>query len=286
MPKGRQTQGGAMPTTAQSWNFMDVASKDHLLGVVQGEIDRTFDLLSEPDAWTAPTACEGWEARDVVGHLVDTTEGYLPAFELARSGGTAPEPLGLRVMAERVDEAAKSLRKVGRDELLDRLRHDADRMMQIFRGLSAEDWTGLMVPHTFMGPLPAMFYPTFQLVDYAVHAWDIREGRGERHGLSGAAADFLVPVIYVLWQATAATERVDEPFSVGVRVSGNNGGEHRVDVSGDGVQFTPGAVDDCAAVLDFDAATLVLTAYGRMNGGTVRGDPQLAERFLSLFFPI
>jgi uncharacterized protein (TIGR03083 family) len=282
----RVTKGDAVPTTDQSWNFMDATSKDHLLGVVQREIDHTFDLVSDPARWTAPTACAGWEARDVIGHLVDTTEGYLPAFDLARTGGTAAEPLGLRVMAERVDEAAKSLRKVDREELLDRLRQDADRMMTVFRDLSKEDWTGLMVPHAFMGPIPAMFYPTFQLVDYAVHAWDIREGRGERHALGGDSADFLVPVIYVLWQATAATERVDAPFTVGVRVSGNNGGEQRVDVSGDGVQFTPGSIDDCAAVLEFDPATLVLTAYGRMNGGTVRGDRELAERFLDLFFPI
>ena len=33
-------------------------------------------------------------------------------------------------------------------------------------------------------------------------------------------------------------------------------------------------------------ATLVLTGYARMNGGTVRGDTELAGRFRSLFFAI
>jgi uncharacterized protein (TIGR03083 family) len=265
---------------------MDAASKDRLLGVVQREMDHTFELVADPERWTAPTACEGWEVRDVIGHLVDTTEGYLPAWETGRTGGSAPDALGLRVMAERVDEAAKSLRKVPRDELLDRLRHDGEQMMGEFQGLSAEDWSGLIVPHAFMGPLPAMFYPVFQLVDYAVHNWDIREGAGDRHGLDGDSSDFLVPVIFILWQATADVSGVDSPFTVGVHVTGNNGGDTRMDVTPEGVQFAPGNIDDCAAVLDFDAATMVLTAYGRMNGGTVRGDRQLAERFLDLFFPI
>ena len=94
-----------MTLTDVSWNFMDPAAKGRVLGVLKGEISGLFDLVADPERWQAPTACEHWEVRDVVGHLVDTTEGYLPAFAVARTGDTAPEPHGLRVMAELVDEA-------------------------------------------------------------------------------------------------------------------------------------------------------------------------------------
>ncbi|HEX6567541.1 MAG TPA: maleylpyruvate isomerase family mycothiol-dependent enzyme [Acidimicrobiales bacterium] len=275
-----------MATTDQSWNFMSPEAKDRLLGVLQKEMDDTFALVADPERWQAPTACEHWQVRDVIGHLVDTTEGYLPAFDLARTGGAAPEPHGLRVMAELVDTNARALRKVPRDELLERLRDDARRMMAVFADLSDDDWTGLMVPHSYMGPIPAMFYPEFQLVDYAVHAWDIREGIGEPHGLWGDSADFLAPVIFILWQATADVSGVDEPYSVGITTSGRNGGDVRVDISPEGMQFAPGDVSDCPAVIEFDPATFVLTGYARMNGGTVRGDRELAGRFRSLFFPI
>ena len=275
-----------MTTNTPSWNFMDPAAKDRLLGVLQREMDEAFELVADPEHWQAPTACEHWEVRDVIGHLVDTTEGYFTAFDLARGGGVAPEPHGLQVMAELVDTNARALRKVARDDLLERLRDDARRMMGIFSELSDDEWTGLMVPHPFMGPLPAMFYAVFQLVDYAVHVWDIREGIGEPHGLSGDSADFLVPVIFILWQATADVSGVDEPFTVGVRTSGVNGGDVRVDISGEGMQYAPGNIDDCPAVIEVDPATFVLTGYARMNGGTVRGDRALAGRFRSLFFPI
>jgi hypothetical protein len=39
-------------------------------------------------------------------------------------------------------------------------------------------------------------------------------------------------------------------------------------------------------VIDFDAGSLVLTAFGRVNGGNIRGDQALAERFLNLFYRI
>jgi uncharacterized protein (TIGR03083 family) len=275
-----------MAPTDPTWNFQDPASKERVLSVLRDEMDAMFRLVEDPARWEAPTACESWEACDVVGHLVDTTEGYLPAFAGARANASAEEPLGLRGMAELVDKGAKAMRKVPREELIGRLRDDSERMMSEFAALSADDWSALMVPHKYMGPLPAMFYPMFQIVDYAVHGWDIREGTGEPHAMSGDAADLLVPVIFVLWSATADVSGVDHPYSVGVRTTGHNGGDVRADVSSKGVQFAPGDIDDCAAILEFDPATLVLTGYARMNGGTARGDEQLAGKFRDLFFPI
>ena len=52
-----------------------------------------FALAEQPDAWESKTACENWEVRDVIGHLVDTMEGYFKAFEVARSGATRRERL-------------------------------------------------------------------------------------------------------------------------------------------------------------------------------------------------
>ena len=77
--------------------------------------------------------------------------------------------------------------------------------------------------------------------------WDIREGIGEPHALAGDATDLLVPIIFILWQATADTSSVTTPYTVGVHTSGRNGGDMRVDVSSEGMQYTPGPIDDCAA---------------------------------------
>lgn len=138
-----------------------------------------------------------------------------------------------------------------------------------------------------MGPLPACFYPEFQLVDYAVHSWDIRQGAGASHGLDHASADLLVPLALILWQSTAELPADLAPFTIGVRVtSGANAGDTRVTVSDDGLATEPGDLENLPTVLEFDPGSLVLTAYGRFNGGTVHGDPEVADRFLRLFFRI
>ncbi|HEU0116579.1 MAG TPA: maleylpyruvate isomerase N-terminal domain-containing protein, partial [Thermomicrobiales bacterium] len=189
------------------------------------------------------------------------------------------------------DEHALALRSVPQAELLQRLRADFDKMMAEFEGLSAADWAGFMPPHGFMGPLPAFFFPTFHLVDYGVHGWDIREGLGMANGLSGDVADLLAPIMFILWQATTLTERVGgEPIRAGVRVSGRNGGLWRVTVTDDGYAFerlpADAATDDLPVVLDFDPGSLVLTAYGRIHGGTAYGDRALADRYRGLFHSI
>ena len=53
-------------------------------------------------------------------------------------------------------------------------------MMDTFEKLTPEEWSGFLVTHPFMGPLPTFFYPAFHVMDYGVHTWDMRWGLGEK----------------------------------------------------------------------------------------------------------
>ena len=101
-----------------SWDFMDPASRDRVLTVIRRDADDFFALVSDPGRWRAGTACEGWEVRDVVGHMIDATEGYFPGWEAAHTGATTPEPVGLTVMAARCDANAKAFRGLSQDEAI------------------------------------------------------------------------------------------------------------------------------------------------------------------------
>jgi uncharacterized protein (TIGR03083 family) len=270
-----------------SWNAMTYDGKDIVLRVVRDQAEGFFKLAEDPEAWTADTACPEWEVRDIVGHIVDTTEGYLPAFDAARSDTEVEPAYGLVGMAKRAEEQGKSFRDLPQKEMVERLRTDFDKMMGIFEGLTPEDWTGLLVPHFYMGPVPAFFYPAFQLMDYGVHSWDILEATGREHGLHSDVADLLTPFMFAIWASTIRVTPDIESFTIGVRVTtGPNAGDTRVSVSPDGMTYEQGDVSDLPAVIEFDPGSFVLTAFGRFNGGTVRGDKDLADRFLGLFFRI
>jgi uncharacterized protein (TIGR03083 family) len=270
-----------------SWNFLDPASRDTLLALVQREAEGMFALVDTDEAWTKPTGAGHWQARDVVGHLVDTTETYFVSFDAARGNGAPPQLVPLLYMAMHVDAGAQALRRVQQAELVARCRKDFDRMMATFAELTDAEWSGLMVPHKYMGPLPASFYAIFQLVDYAVHSWDIRQGTGRSHALAGDSADMLVPLCFILWSATPKIDPGIKPYQIGIRITtGANAGDRVASVGPEGVTIAEGPIDGLPATIEFDPASFVLTAYGRTNAGTVRGDATLAHGFLAGFFRI
>jgi uncharacterized protein (TIGR03083 family) len=269
-----------------TWDFQDPAGKGRLFGILRRKIDEMFDLAADPARWHTQTACPAWEIRDMIGHLLDATESFQTGFDIARRGGAAPESIGVAGMAEASDEAARAYRAVPRDELLTRLRDRTDQLIREFESLSDADWTGLIVPDRYMGPLPAMIIAAGLLAGYTVHGWDVRQGLGAPHAIAGDAADLLVPFVFLLWWATADTSDVDVPYAIGIRTTGHNGGDTRFDISDSGVTFSPANINACPAILEFDPASLLLTAHNRINGGTVHGDPQLATNFRSLFVSI
>jgi uncharacterized protein (TIGR03083 family) len=243
-------------------------------------------MAEQPDAWERPTMPPGWEVRDVIGHLVDVTESYFVGFDAAREGSAVPDAYGMPGMAARLNEKAQALRSESQAAMMARVRRDFEQMMSIEEGLSEKEWTELIVPHFYMGPLPAFFYPAFQLMDYGVHSWDVRQGTGRAHGLSGEAADLLIPFMFVLWKYTVGSNE-PEPCDMGIRItSGPNAGDTRVTVGPDGMDYQPGDAAGLPAVLEFDPGSFVLTAFGRSNAGTIRGDRTVADRYLNLFFRI
>jgi uncharacterized protein (TIGR03083 family) len=268
------------------WNAMTYEGKDTILRVVRREAGEMFTLAEQPGAWDAPTACESWKVKDVIGHVVDTTEGYFTAFDLARSGTDAPAPYGLLGMHERAGETARALGDQPQQEMIARARADLDQMMGILEPLTPEEWTGMMVSHFYMGPVPAFIYAAGQLMDYGVHTWDIRQGSGRAHALPADTADLLVPFMFIIWQSTIRPDADLTPFDIGIRVGGRNGGDTKVSIGSAGMSYEPGDIEHLPAMLEFDPGSMVLTAFGRVNGGTASGDAALADRFLNLFYRI
>lgn len=263
--------------------------KDHLLRVVRGERQTFYDLIdsTNDETWKTPTACTEWEIRDQVGHLIDVTEGYLDRFALARAKQPFPEALGLPGMAHMLDEGSKRFRSSSRSEMIARLKGSSAKLFEIFDALTPEQWTSELIPHTYMGPLPTMIYPAFQLIDYSVHGWDIRAGLGDMQPLTDAAATTLIPYMFIVLQVTVDQEQA-KGFDAtwGVRISGEQGGSWKLQLKDGKLSYEEASVAACPVVFNFDPNDWVLTAYQRFPGGAAIGDRAMAYRIRRLFFKI
>jgi len=267
-------------------NVAEYAGKKFLLDLDRAERAEFYTLLDEAP-WEGKTASGHWQVRDLCGHMIDVTESYLERWQMARSGQEAPAPIGLRTMAQKLDEGATRFRSLSKEDAIARLKSASDRMFEIFEGLDEKAWSGEMVNHAYMGPLPAYFFAAFQLVDYSIHGWDIKAGLGRDEPLSEAAAVTLIPFILIVIQYTVDEERAkDFKSTFGIDISGPGGGKWCVSVDGTQVSVEEGTTENCPVVFSFKPSDFVLSSYQRMRAGTVAGDAALGERIRDLLFKI
>jgi uncharacterized protein (TIGR03083 family) len=271
-------------------NPMDYSGKDTVLDVIRRESRDFFSLVDDPKNWNVQTRCTEWETRDMVGHMIDVTEGYLTRWEKARKNEPATT-VGLLVMADELNKGAQSYRSLPRQEAISRLKADYAKMMDIFEKLTPEEWGSFNVMHPFMGPLPTLFYPAFHVMDYGVHTWDIRWGLGEKtRKLDERTAGVLVPyMLYALLPSTVDAESakgVDVEY--GIEVSGEWGGKWRAKVKDGKFEVKPETdnFEGCEAIFSFDPSDFVLTAFQRFPGGAARGDQDVINKVRNLFFTI
>lgn len=266
-------------------NSMDYSAKDLVLDVVRSERASFY----ETDHWLVQTRCTDWQVRDIAGHMIDVTEGYLERWDMARRGETA-EALGLRVMGERLNQRAQAFRALPREEVIARLKMASDSMLAIFDALTPAEWTGFLVTHPYMGPLPTFFYPAFHVMDYGVHTWDMRWGLGQKdQPLAERTAGVLVPYMFILMQSTVDEDSArGAEMTVGVKVDGEWGGQWRVTVRDAAYSYEPAeTLEGTQALFHFkNASDFVLTSFQRFPGGETSGDPQVIDRVRHLFFRI
>jgi uncharacterized protein (TIGR03083 family) len=267
-------------------NVGEFAGKKFLLDLDRAERGEFYKLLDEAP-WEGKTASGHWQVRDLCGHLIDVTEGYLERFAMARAGQEAPAALGLPIMAQKLDEGATRFRSLSKADALARLKTTSDKMFELFDALDEKSWPGEIVNHTFMGPLPAYFFAAFQLLDYSVHGWDIKVGLGRDEPLSDAAAVTLIPFMLIVIQYTVDAQRAaDLKTKFGIEITGPGGGTWCVGVAGAAVSIEEGTTEDCPTVFSFTPSEFSLNTYQRVRSGTVTGDAALGERIRDLLFKI
>lgn len=267
----------------------DGASKSSVLQVMRRDREKFTNLVSDPKNWNVMTRSAGWEVRDLVGHMIDVMEGYFKQWDETKKGGS-PTTAGLEVMGSTLNDHALDFRKLSREDALDRFKKDAMKLDGILDAVSADAWGSSLVMHPYGGPAPEGAYATFQIMDYAVHGYDIEYGLGNHLAtIPEDSAGLILPFSFIFWSGTVDQKQaagVDMQY--GIDVAGGWGGKWRVTVKDGKFTWEPekGNFEGCEALFFFpNAAEEVLTFFGRFPGGAAQGDPAAIRKVRHLFFP-
>ncbi|NDZ92721.1 TIGR03086 family protein [Streptomyces sp. SID6673] len=124
------------------------------------------DVLDEvpPDRWAAPSPCDGWTARDVVGHVIETQRDFIARHEIHLDETPA------------LDDPAAAWR-AHRTAVADRLAEPA---------VGAKPFDGHFGPTT-VGETLLRFYG----FDMVAHRWDVASAAGRELRFTDAELDMM-----------------------------------------------------------------------------------------------
>jgi uncharacterized protein (TIGR03083 family) len=262
--------------------------------------------------WAAPTACPGWSVKDIVAHLAGierTLQGQpQPAHEL-------PDYPWIRNDIGRLMEVAIDVRRPWPpDRVLAEFRAVTRERLEALRATELDPVAEVMGPLGTPAPLTRML--TIRTFDSWTHEQDIREALGLAGGLASPAAVVTRDLIVKSLRRVARNAGMAPGESVAIEVAAPDGaapdgaapdgaapdgaaadagtaGPAPVRVTvvaaenpGDRARVVEG-IEPAAAHIRLGFREFTRLAGGRLTvaealaGGSVDGDRELAERFLS-----
>ena len=137
------------------------------VALIQAEAERLAQYLAtlSPDAWHQPSACPGWEVRDVVAHLVEVAQFYVCTItrgvqeDMAQPPELAPPAIACRV---RLGEA-----------LLPTFRTRYAQLSALLAQLDPGDWEKLCYYASEPRSRPVREFLALSVQELAIHGWDI-----------------------------------------------------------------------------------------------------------------
>jgi uncharacterized protein (TIGR03083 family) len=147
--------------------------------LIQAEAERLAQYLAtlSPDAWRQPSACQGWEVRDVVAHLIQGAQFYVHTISRGVQGDLArPSELASPVIARAalIAQSAIVCREQLGEALLPTFRTRYVELSALLAQLSGGDWEKLCYYTSEPRSRPVREFLALSVQELAIHGWDIR----------------------------------------------------------------------------------------------------------------
>ena len=227
-----------------------------------------------PEGWAGSSACEGWQVRDVVAHLINTTD--FQAAMIQRALGGDPEPprdakgSTVRSRSEAIARQAIGLRAKLTPDLLTPFAEHYRRLFDLLDSLGPEELK--MPAYHPIGPgnrVRVETYIDLVILETALHGWDIRAAAST----SASITPECIPVLmeYVpSWLTRILHPETDKDAAYRFRFRGPGLEARDLVIEEDCFRIESPGLSPPTATLETDIATYILLHFGRLTFGQAR----------------
>ena len=161
------------------------------VALIQAEAERLVQYLSTlpADAWCQPSACQGWEVRDVVAHLVEVAQEHRHILARGVQGETGPPGT---ISDATIAQSAMAYRERLGETLLPTFRAQYAQFCALLAQLRGGDWDKLCAYAREPRSRPARELLALSIQELAIHGWDIRSRLESAFHLSPESVTVLV----------------------------------------------------------------------------------------------
>ena len=263
------------------------------IDLIQGLAQRMQTVLvdlSEED-WARPSACDAWEVRDVLGHLIGGAERQIENLKRGLNGESGPPegfvPLDADGISANNARTYVALRESLGDRLLSVFNQRYEELGETLNSLGADKWDTLCW-HMRRGIMTAEDYVDLRIQEMTIHDWDMRSAFDPDCRLD---ADCVVRLLEIapMWLGMTFRPGTDIPEARVFRFELDDHPSHSHDVSVTGSKFQvgPASSRQADALLRCDGDSYLLYIYGRIDSTSLRlkieAEPALMGQFEAWF---
>lgn len=272
----------------------DLRNRIALIRRLAGRIQGYLAGLPE-EALCRPSACDLWEVRDVLGHLIGGAERQIDSVRRGLQGDASPPP-GFVPMDAATLSSTNARRDIERrerlgDQLLPAFAARYQELGELLSGLATEDWAASCW-HARRGVMTASEYVDLRIQELAIHDWDIRSAFEPEAGLDPESVPVLLDIAPAWLRMTFRPgTKLEQPVVFRFDLKGAAGRRHDVVVQGDDFQVVRSGRARADVSLGCDGESYLLYVYGRLSASgdagpgklTVKGDASLLRKFEEWF---
>ncbi|MEE3012951.1 MAG: maleylpyruvate isomerase family mycothiol-dependent enzyme [Chloroflexota bacterium] len=271
-----------------------MTTQQQRVALVKSESRRIQQYLSGLSAedLARPSACDAWEVRDVVAHLIGGVDLFAANISRGVQGDSTPPdgfpPAGVSSLMARLEAGAQraiSLRESMGDPILTTFAARCEHLNQLLEGLAVHDWERLCYHPGKV--ISVATYVDLRLAELVVHEWDIRSKLDASAQLSNQCLPAVMDLMPAFVVGTLFRPGTKQSASGRFRfeLTGLVSGSHEIVVENGYSHMEAPGNGPTRATFRCDTETFALLVYGRVSLDkaesegrlTVQGDREFAS---------